>query len=315
MRRAALVVALALLAQGAAAAPWGGGGPAKRQSPRREALVREGDRFMAKAKNRDRQQNEYARQAVAAYEQALAMGDEGAADLHYRAFLAASQYMVGDAAERYHAVIRHIDGLRAADPRDPREMHMLPDLCTALSKLGGMGGPKADELFARGVREYDLWRARIDETDDRFASSLATYWVNAAELLMAMGPDHLEQAIRYYEEGVDLAGSSQFPALAYYGVAVAYDRDGQWSRAVKAMQEALAIDRSNGAMANLMMDTVYFVPQGDLHYYLALGYHVQGRYAEALSEYREFLRVTTATKYAHRAREHIAELENGTKAP
>lgn len=316
-RAAAIVVlAVALAAPAALAGPWGG--RKKPDGGRRAELVREGDALLSQARLAvgpqptlgTSQTERLARAAIAKYQEAMALGPApGDADLHLRSFQATLWYFT-DSRQKWERAIAHFDAYRAADPLDPRENDAIPDLCTALSKLAGTGGPNADQYYARGVAEYDRWRRRIDETDPRFARALGTYYTNAAELLMALGPDRIEDAIRYYQAGVEYTGATGYPSLAYYGLAVAYDRDGQWERAVDAMNEALVRDHGrDGSMLDLSAHGVYFVPEGDVYYYYALGYHVQGRRAEALAMYKKFLAECKDTRYAERAREHIAELE------
>jgi tetratricopeptide (TPR) repeat protein len=187
---------------------------------------------------------------------------------------------------------------------------------TALSKLGATPGPESDAYFERSVREFEVWYQRIDDGDPRLAQAISTYSTNSAELLMALGPDRLVDAIRLYEQGIQFYPSEP---LAYYGAAVAYDRDGQWSKAVEMMQLALERDpygrpdwndpRGVHRMGRLISEGVYFVPEGELAYYYALGYQVQGQRAEALRYYRNYLRERPDTRFAARTREHIAELE------
>jgi tetratricopeptide (TPR) repeat protein len=133
---------------------------------------------------------------------------------------------------------------------------------------------------------------------------------------MALGPERLDDAIAYYETGMQYG---PYESLAYYGAAVAYDRDGQWGKAVELMRDALERDpngrpdlddrRGVHRMGRLTDRGVYFVPEGELEYYFALGYHVQGQRQEALRYYKRFLAQLPGSRFAARAREHIAELE------
>ncbi len=322
-----LVLALAaVLAPSAAAASGWGKKPtpaaAQKSDDERKKRIDEGDHFLASARKEAQQAgmivrgtpatDQLAHRALAAYERALAILPDP--DVYYRAFTA-TQYLSDASLERWRLVVRYFDGLRASAPRDPRETFMLPELCTALSKLGGAGGADADAYFTRGVAEYDTFRQRIDDTDPRFAEPLSTYSTNAAELLMALGPDRLDEAITYYETGIQYG---PYEALGYYGAAVAYDRDGQWGKAQELMRQALERDgkgrpdadkRGVHSMGRLSDPNVYFVPEGDIEYYFALGYHVQGYRQEALRHYKRFLAEVPDTRFAARAREHITELE------
>lgn len=328
-------VALALVARppAQAASPWGkrlaaATKPASEQQ--RADLIARGDEYILQAHQEfliTAQANgglmvpgagaAQAELALGYYDRALAIRAD--ADLYYRAFQA-SQFL-DDNAEHYQRTLRYFDGLRAAAPLDPRENGMMPELLTALAKLGGAGGPDAQAYFERGVKEFELWRQRIDDTDPRFAQAISTYSTNAAELSMAQGPDHLDEAIEGYETGIQY-----FPGepLGYYGAAVAYDRDGQWGKAAELMAKALDRDPPrrgdpygrNGKpvvndMARLVDVGVYFVPDGDIEYYFAIGYQVQGQKHDALVHYKAFLERLPDSPYAFRAKEHIAELEGG----
>lgn len=324
---AVLVAAPAAAPAKGPAAPWGKKKQRAEVDSYRARLVRAGDQALAQTRLMAQRTIDVrpggvlrgtpatdvlAREALGYYDEALRL--EPDAEAYYRAFMAA-QYLEESSEERWLLVVRYFDGLRAVAPRDPRETTMLPEVCTSLAKLGGAGGPRADEYFLRGVAEYDTWRQRIDDTDPRFAQPLSTFATNAAELLMALGPDRLDDAIEYYETGIQYG---PYEPLGYYGAAVAYDRDGQWGKAKEMMREALERDRENvtgsGAsavnhMARLTAPGVYFVPEGDIEYYYALGYHVQGRRAEALRRYRRFLQALPQSRFAARAQEHVAELE------
>jgi tetratricopeptide (TPR) repeat protein len=328
LRRAllVLVVALAAVPAAASAAGWkkpapASGTPAAVAAEARKR-VEEGDHWLADARKAGKdagmvtastsETDTLARRALAAYDRALTLVADP--DVYYRAFVTTT-YLSDASMERWRLAIRYFDGLRATAPRDPRETFMLPELCTALSKLGGAGGPEADAYFNRGVAEYDVFRQRVDDTDPRYADLLSTYSTNAAELLMALGPDRLDEAITYYETGIQYG---PYESLGYYGAAVAYDRDGQWGKAQELMLKALERDslgrpdadkRGVHTMGRLTDRGVYFVPEGDVEYYYGLGYQVQGVRQEALRHYKRFLVEVPGSRFTARAREHIAELE------
>jgi tetratricopeptide (TPR) repeat protein len=236
-----------------------------------------------------------ARQTIKLYEKAIALGDD--AELRFRA-IAAAGYI--DAPDGYEAVVKHVDGMRRADPMDPRELQITWDVSIALSKLGLAGGAGADQHFERAIEEYERWRRLVDDMTPGVGESMAISYTNAAELLMALG--RLDEAITYYRAGQE---HNTGDALVFYGLAVAYDRDGQWENAKQAMIEAIQRDRSD---TRLEEPGVFFVPDGDLYYYRALRSHVSGDETEARASYRKFLDTCTDTKYADRAKEHLREL-------
>jgi tetratricopeptide (TPR) repeat protein len=245
---------------------------------------------------------QHAEKALHQYEGALRLSPANA-DAHYRAYLAATYK-----PEDWEAVIRHIDGLRVADPKDPRERELTWTVCIALSKVGAdRSGSDADLLFSRAIQEYEHWRALVDENDPQFARDLSTGYSNAGELLMALG--RLDESLAYYQLGIELNAAEP---LSYYGAAVAYDRDGQWSNAEQSMRRAVEIDPS---LARLTQGDpggdkhVFFVPTGDYFYYVGLAYQVQGKIPEALEGYRQFLRLQPSSRHVQRAVEHVTELE------
>ena len=204
----------------------------------------------------------------------------------------------------YEAVVRHVEALRRLDPLDSREVDYAWEMSVALSKLGALGGPQADQHFIRAIEEYERWRQLVDETDPQLARSLSTCYSNAAELLMAVG--RLDDAIAQYETAIEL---NPIEPLGYFGLAVAYDRDGQWNKAVAAMNEGL--NRPPG-LGRLESPEVFFVPEGEIYYYYALAHQVMGADPALVSaEYTRFLSRARASKYAARAREHQAEVSRG----
>jgi tetratricopeptide (TPR) repeat protein len=293
-------------------------GIARGDTRRRTTFVEEGNLHLREARNRRNQLDrgipprtmvfDPAREALRAYERALALGPPDA-DLHYRAFTAAK--LIADEGgichpcrDGYEAVVRHIDALRRLDPLDTREVEFAWEMSVALSKLGALGGPAADRHFERAVVEYERWRRFVDETDPQVARLLSTCYSNAAELLMAVG--RLDEAIQQYQIAIEL---NPIEALGYFGLAVAYDRDGQWDKAAATMREGL--NRPPG-LSRLEDRDVFFVPEGEVYYYYALAHQVMGADpALVTAEYQRFLSRARGSKYGQRAREHIAELGRG----
>ena len=234
----------------------------------------------------------YARRALDAYEKALSLGGPDA-DLHYRALVMAWMYL-----DEPRIVVRHVEGLREADARDPRDLLATSHLVHALAKLAGQGGPGAEALYQRTIEEYEGWFARVDEADPSLAGNLAVNHANAAEIMMAVGD--LSGAIRHYRRSVELASGEYLP---YYGLAVALDRDGQPASAKEAMRAALEWDE--GAQALQQADDpdspIYFVPRGDKFYYLGLALETEGLTGPAIAAYRDFLQQAQAARAEYRA--------------
>lgn len=292
----ALILAIAAF-QARARSLW----PRLEKSPRAVKAVSDGDRNLALAREltlagETYEGKQYGELALKEYEDALSITPRDA-EVHYRAFIAARHY-----ADDWEAVLRHVDGVRAADPMDPREMEITEEACHALAHLAARGGSGAAALLERGVREYDHWLALADEEDPFYAPLVAINYANAAELAMALG--RLDEAIPLYLRAVDIQGME---ALPRYGLAVALDRDGQEEKARMVMKQALEMDSQ---MAQLHKPGVYFVPDGEIHYYEALAYQVAGKNAAAISSYQDFLARTRSENqsYLQRARAHLDDL-------
>lgn len=126
---------------------------------------------------------------------------------------------------------------------------------------------------------------------------------NSAEALMAIGK--LDEAIRRYAlaEAIDRSEQATLHAL---GLAIAYDRDGQVQKGRDAVARALAADPG---LRLFQSDDVFFIPDGDRHYYWGLINEAQDRRDDALRAFRAFLDELPHSRYAARARSHIEDLK------
>ena len=86
--------------------------------------------------------------------------------------------------------------------------------------------------------------------------------------------------------------------LALLGLAVALDRDGQPRAAHETMRRALALDSTTAVLtvATLPNADLFFVPAGDVYYYLGLARAVAGRRDEAAESFHEFLAQAPASR-------------------
>jgi TonB family protein len=169
------------------------------------------------------------------------------------------------------------------------------DLGIAYSKTGS---------FERAVLEYDRAERVLLASGERLQATRGRRSVlngNAAEALMALG--RLDEAIQRYREALSQGGANR--TLIRWGLAVAYDRDEQVS---KAMAEARAAITADPGMRELTRDSVFFIPQGDIHYYFGLGNLVQGKVEESKKHWQMFLDKLPKNQWAFRARAHLAEL-------
>jgi tetratricopeptide (TPR) repeat protein len=184
--------------------------------------------------------------------------------------------------------------------------------------------------------------AAVERTSEgRYAEAAAAYgaalaagadapalYANLGEVLMADG--QLAAAEACYRDAVAVASSSpniptstwgaqrfddpraraQDLLLAYLGLAVALDRDGQTRAAREMMQRALALDSTTSvlAVAALPNADLFFVPAGDVYYYIGLARSVAGRREEAADAFHEFLVRQPGSRWAARAEGHLTAL-------
>jgi tetratricopeptide (TPR) repeat protein len=140
-------------------------------------------------------------------------------------------------------------------------------------------------------------------------------YTNAAEILMALG--RLPEAAARYREAIQLdtpvTGRIESPyglSLSTYGLAVALDRDGAPDAAREMMARALALDPRHAKLtaAEQVGGDVFFVPEGDVYYYLGLASEMGGHVDDAEAAFQEFLSRLPRSPWAPRARAHIDAL-------
>jgi tetratricopeptide (TPR) repeat protein len=176
-------------------------------------------------------------------------------------------------------------------------------------EIGGLLGIVYSHLerFGDAIGEYDrALRLLPGEPDLAHAprrQQQAMLLGNSAEALMATG--RLDEAIRRYAQAEAIDRSDQ-SALHALGLAVALDRDGQGQKSREALSRALAADPG---LRTFQSEDVFFVPEGDRHYYWGLLHEEFGNRDEAIHAFRDFLGDVPHSRYAARARSHIEELK------
>jgi hypothetical protein len=205
--------------------------------------------------------------------------------------------------------------------------------------VGARLAPVGDDGWLRVARERTragAYEVALDAYRRRFALGEAdpTLICNSAELLMALG--RLDEAIEQYRESVTILESardrdrredSRAIALGYLGLAVALDRSGDPGAAREAIGRALAIDGATAVLDEAVQPDgdVFFVPPGDVFYYLGLVREAQGRGDEAAAAFRSYVDVSSAKaagaraaggaragRYVHAARDHLSRLVVGS---
>lgn len=163
------------------------------------------------------------------------------------------------------------------------------------------------ERFGEAIAEYDRALSLLPGEPDLLHAprrqQQAMLLGNSAEALMANG--RLDEAIRRYALA-ELLDRSDQAALHALGLSVAYDRDGQIQKSRDALGRALSADPG---LKTFQSDDVFFVPEGDRHYYWGLLHEDFGNRDEAIRAFRDFLSEVPHSRYAMRARSHIDELK------
>jgi tetratricopeptide (TPR) repeat protein len=211
--------------------------------------------------------------------------------------------LLADVSERAAKPAQALAALERGCPRAPRG----PAALACWSHLGVVRSRQG--RFAEGLVAYERLIASGDAD--------ATTRTNAAELLMAEG--RLDAAEERYREAIRLETASPVLGrietshalvLATYGLAVVLDREGQPDAAREMMARALLLDPRHATLtAAEQPDTdVFFVPDGDVYYYIGLAAEVAGDADEGAAAFQEFLRRRPRAASAARARAHLEAL-------
>ncbi|HVZ74533.1 MAG TPA: tetratricopeptide repeat protein [Polyangia bacterium] len=164
----------------------------------------------------------------------------------------------------------------------------------------------------RHAEAIEAYERRLDV--DAPSGGEAIVHANLGELLMATG--RLREAEDRYREALRAdAGTGRddrhATTLATYGLAVVLDRAGQTTAAREMMARALALDPKASLLeaARAGDGDVFFVPDGDVYYYLGLAAEVRERVDDAEAAFQEFGARAPKSPWFARARAHIAALE------
>jgi len=233
------------------------------------------------------------------------------------------------------AAARARDRLAEAVAAEPEEMEAGFFLATALDQLGDWPAARAELEracpLARGAAESAVCAFKLGVVRSRvgdFPAALAAYdtsirlgapdaaaYANAADVLMAMG--RLAEAVERYREALRIGaraptGSTEEDVLvlAQYGLAVALDREGRPAAARDALALAARKDPGAARLRSALEPgaDVFFVPPGEVHYYLGLVAEAGGRSDEAERRFRDFVAAVPKSPFLRRAQMHLAAL-------
>ena len=186
------------------------------------------------------------------------------------------------------------------------------------------GAERIAAWFRLGIIRSRLGRYR--EAASAYAAVVAdgaadsAVYSNFAEVLMAAG--RLHDAEARYRDAISAAGDfgagerrerSHELALAYYGLAVALDRDEQPLAAREAMMRALANDPTASVLkvAATPGSDLFFVPEGEVFYYLGLAAEAEGRDGDADAAFQEFVARAPHGRWVRAAEAHLARKSAG----
>jgi len=190
-------------------------------------------------------------------------------------------------------VIRHWDAFEAKAPLDPRlEDDILFERAILHTKLA------TAEHLAHARDDYKKLLARVTPRQNRFGALASG---NLAETEMMLGD--LDAAIIQYGRTLELAQGVSL----YFGLAVALDRDEQGQQA-RTILRSFGIRGVRDLEAAIVSRDVFYVPEGEAYYYLALGYEANGIDEAAIRYYDEFLASGAHPQFAPRARANRAAL-------
>ncbi len=281
---------------------WQGVAAPANQDAYRGAMAR-GDQYALRAAEQQtlghgEPANSLALRAAEAYERASTF-DRRAVEPHYRAAETLYLHFVeeSDHPQRHPAAraVRHWAEFERKAPRDPRLESIYFRRSLTYTKLGGPDNYK----LAAADYEKEL---RLIDPGSAPEEQLARVLSNAAEIYMALGD--LDRALTLYYDSIEFATQSQ--RLYAFGLAVALDRDGQ---AAKARETIRRFGGYSLEVLNPRDGGVFFIPDGDEHYYHALGQETAGQLESAVNHYRQYLRAQPGSPYAERARSNINRLE------
>lgn len=203
----------------------------------------------------------------------------------------------------------------------------------------------AEGEAARGDDTAGWFALAVERTTGgRYAEAAAAYgealaaggaepslYANLGEVLMADG--RLPEAEAAYRDAVaaataaergtsfatrfdDLRERAQDLALGLLGLAVALDRDGQTHAAEETMRRALALDATAAVLGAAVVpnENLFFVPAGDVYYYVGLARAVAGHRSEAADAFRGFLDAVPGSRWARQAQAHLDALARGAAA-
>jgi tetratricopeptide (TPR) repeat protein len=148
--------------------------------------------------------------------------------------------------------------------------------------------------LAAAARDYEA----IIQRNDGKGEVLVVTWPNLAETYMMIG--RLDDAIDAYKESLRTGARIS----TWYGLAVALDRDGRGSLA----RDVIVAQGRPGFQQfqdDIKSQQTFYVPRGEVYYYLALAKEALAMHDEALDHWHMFIASGAHPQFQPRAKEHI----------
>ena len=278
---------------------WGAALAIPRAESNFEVAMRAADTYAERAASfamrNPRSAHRLAREAVESYERAIAVDPERA-EPHYRAAEVLYAHFIRDSdapdREVCERAIEHWRRFEKLAPLDTRVLDLLIRRSLTHTKLID------HHHLEHALADY---RALLGLLDGRSTDpeAMATWLSNKAEILMMLG--RLDDSIELYVRSLAL----QDRALYGYGMAVALDRDGQGVKAREVMRAYAASDE----LRDLSRSGVFFVPDGEIHYYLGLGHDAIGDSERAIHHFERYLASDAHPQFRARAADNVSALE------
>lgn len=242
-----------------------------------------------------------------AYEKALAFEPE-----HAEAHLRLAELIVSAYAERREygerlffsdtqiehwraKALHHWEQFEKLRPRDPRITDLRMTRSLEYTREGSkLGLEKALADYRAIMDELDLESMSADE-----AGRLTS---NRAEVHMMLG--QMPEAITWYERSLLMMPDADWA----FGLAVAYDRDGQGMRAREKIGQYATKGTLEAFAHQLDTGQVFFVPQAEVYYYYGLIHETMGNYDLAIDAFQRFVASGAHPAFHARARDNIKNL-------
>jgi len=160
-------------------------------------------------------------------------------------------------------------------------------------------------FLGKSSKAYKAYKEAL-QSPVQNVDSVGVIYANAAECLMTMGK--ISDAISTYEKSLAVKPIKNSQAL--WGLAVALDRDEQ---IIKAAQAAKAAAKLDPKLQTIQGPGVFFVPQGEVHYYLGLAYEALGKPKKALKHWKSFIKKLPESPWKYRAQDHVKKLSGSDK--